>query len=128
MGTFRNGKSDNETATLSDFMPDTMEEVGNRLLRTTEMEPEDRPPPAVGFAKRSIRGRNLVRSMVSSQRIQPKRESALCPLLMRNGECTGVFNVPFYSSIWGRVTIDYVQKSADGVWRLIQLRSKSDGL
>ena len=49
-------------------------------------------------------------------------------LMTRYEESPEFFTIPFLAAIWERMTIDYVQKVTEGVSRLTQLGSKSDGL
>ena len=68
IGTLSQGKEDNKTATLADFSPATVEEMGeemgNHYLANADREPVGRYPFSLDFFKQSIRNQHLVWSMV----------------------------------------------------------------
>ena len=100
----------------------------NHYLENAEMGPVGRYPFSLDFFKRSIRNQNLVWSMVCGAEHYSDREEALEFSVLRYEESPEFFTIPFSASIWGGMTIDYVQKATEGVSCLTQLGRKSDGL
>ena len=118
----------NKTATLADLSPLAVAEMENHYLVNAEMGPVGRYPFSLDFFKRSIHSRNLVWSMVLGSDRYSEREEALEFSALRYEESPEFFTIPFSASIWGGMTIDYVQKATEGVSCLTQLGRKSDGL
>ena len=92
------------------------------------MKPVGRYPFSVDVAKRRIANQNLARPMIFGSQRYSGREASLEFLMLRCEGAPEFFSVPSLASIWGRMAIDYVQKVKEGVRRLTQLGSKSDGL
>ena len=128
LGTFSRGKEGDKTSTLADFSPPAIGGMENNFLANTDMEHAGRYPFSLDFTKRSIRNQNILWAMVFRSGHYTERAEALGFLSLRREECPEVFSIPFLASIWERMTIDYIQKVMEGVRRLTQLGSKSDGL
>ena len=75
--TFRHGEEDNKTATLADFAPSTVEEIEKHYLAIADMGPDGRYPFSLDFTMRSIRNKNLARSMIFGAEHYSERGEAL---------------------------------------------------
>ena len=104
-----------------------VEEMENHYLTNNDMEPAGGYPFSLDSTKRSIRNQNPAWSMIFGAGNYSEREASIGFLLLlrheRSPECR---HVSFLAAIWGRVTIDYVQKVTEGVRCLTQLGRTSD--
>ena len=105
-----------------------IEEMENHFLDNTDVEPAGWYPFSLDLAKRSIHNQNILWAMVFGSGHYTEREEALEYLSLHREESPEFPLIPFLAAIWERMTIDYIQKVMEGVRRLTQLGSKSDGL
>ena len=65
IGTYSKWQAGHRAVTLSDFIPDTAEKMGNQFRANAKMEPTGRYPYSIDFPKRSIKNQNLVADLRS---------------------------------------------------------------
>ena len=93
--TYCTGEEAKKTATRADLSPATTEEMENRFLPDSDMEPAGRYPYALDFSRRTIGNQNLVWSLMFGAGNYPEKEAASDFPILENESEPAFFCVPF---------------------------------